>query len=90
MRVNPRSLANPISPIWDNVEGSFMAAGSTIGGAISQRWGVHWTFLGGTLFLCAGLLLIVTQRATLRAADHVPSPQSDLRALEEIDGQERQ
>jgi len=88
--IRPRGAAISAQGWLWTVEGSFMAAGSTIGGAISQRWGVHWTFLGGTLFLCAGLLLIVTQRATLRAADHVPSPQSDLRALEEIDGQERQ
>ena len=88
--IRPRGSAISAQGWLWTVEGSFMAAGSTIGGVISQHFGVRWTFLGTTIFLILGLFLIMWKRDLLQAANRVPSSQSDLQALADLDSRERQ
>ncbi len=76
------SAASAIGWLW-TVEGSCAAFGTTLGGYISQHFSPRWSLLMTTTSIGIGLIVILWGSKFLHAANHIPSDEQDIRALDD-------
>lgn len=82
-RVRPQGSAMAsLGWLW-TVEGSFMALGAASGGFISEKLSPEIALGTTTLCVAFGAAVLVAGRRRLINADHIPSDEEDLKAMED-------
>jgi len=82
-RVRPQGSAMAsLGWLW-TVEGSFMALGAASGGFISEKLSPEIALGTTTLCVAFGAVVLIAGRKRLINADHIPSDEEDLKAMED-------
>lgn len=82
-RVRPQGSAMAsLGWLW-TVEGSFMALGAASGGFISEKLSPEIALGTTTLCVALGAVVLIAGRKRLINADHIPSDEEDLKAMED-------
>ena len=81
--VRPKGTAvQAMAWLW-TIEGSAAALGIAFGGFISEHLSPQYCLMITTIALFLGLLVITLGRNALASADHIPTEEEDLRAMED-------
>lgn len=81
--VRPKGTAvQAIAWLW-TIEGSAAAAGTAIGGYVAEHLSPRYCFAATTLALFIGYAIISTGQKSLKNADHIPTPEEDIAAMED-------
>jgi predicted MFS family arabinose efflux permease len=81
--VRPKGTAvQAMAWLW-TIEGSAAALGIAFGGFISEHLSPQYCLMITTIALFLGFLVITLGRKALASADHIPTEEEDLRAMED-------
>ena len=87
--VRPQGMAvAALGWLW-TVEGTFMAAGSAIGGVVASAFSPRATLAMTSIAIAIGCVIILIGKKALKAADRIPTTEEDLSALENVDHMEQ-
>jgi len=77
------SQTSSLGWIW-SVEGSFMAAGSAVGGFVCEHFSPQFGLALTPIMLCIGLIIFTIGKGRLAAANDVPTEAEDLAAIKDL------